>query len=144
VGDSSLGGGETLAAFPGTLVAQSTTSATSGTYFISVSALLQIGSGDTLGAFCYDTLASNGGAFQYGGSSSAGVQQGFQQASISDVISISAGDSVELFCYGSNGGFSSVFNAGITATLINSASDASKKPRHPRNIIPPGTSEAAR
>jgi hypothetical protein len=123
-----------LPGFPGVLVAQSNPVAFSGTYFISASALLDIGAGDNEGAFCYDTTASNGTPVQFGGS---GLTGNFQQASITDVFTVNAGDSFQLFCYGSIGGFSDAFNAGLTATLINSADSASKKVRHGRKIHPP-------
>ena len=113
-----------LTAFPpGTLVAQ-TNAAVSGTYYISASALLRIGATDVDG-FCYDTTVSRGSAFTYSGSDVAGH---FQPTSITDVITVNAGDAFQLWCYSFNGdGSSSVFNAGLTATLIDSASDASKK-----------------
>jgi len=123
-----------LPGFPGVLLAQSNPVAFSGTYFISASALLDIGAGDNEGAFCYDTTASNGTPVQFGGS---GLTGNFQQASITDVFTVNAGDSFQLFCYGSIGGFSDAFNAGLTATLINSADSASKKVRHGRKIHPP-------
>lgn len=113
-----------LPGFPGVLLAQSNPVAFSGTYFISASALLDIGAGDNEGAFCYDTTASNGTPVQFGGS---GLTGNFQQASITDVFTVNAGDSFQLFCYGSIGGFSDAFNAGLTATLINSADSASKE-----------------
>jgi Collagen triple helix repeat (20 copies) len=122
-----------LPAFPGVLVAQSNPVAFSGTYFISASALLEIGGGDTDGAFCYDTTASSGTPVQFAGSGLGN----FQQASITDAFTVNAGDSFQLFCYGSIGGFSDAFNAGLTATLINSADSASKKVRHTRKIHPP-------
>ena len=53
-----------------------------------------------------------------------------QQASIADVLFINAGDSAQLWCYSALGGGSYAFNAGITATLINSASDAARKAGH--------------
>jgi hypothetical protein len=60
VGYSSLNIGQVprLAAFPGTLVAQSAQVATSGTYYISASALLFIGLTDN-SAYCYDTTANS-------------------------------------------------------------------------------------
>jgi hypothetical protein len=133
---TNIGNFPVIAASPGTLIAATNTIATTGTYYISASALLDINAGDTLGAFCYDTLASSGAAVQYGGSSSAGVEQGFQQAAITDVLFVGAGDSVQLWCYGSSGGVSDVYNAGITATLINSADVAPRHIRHLRK--PPG------
>jgi hypothetical protein len=122
----------TLATFPGALIAQTKPVATSGTYFISASASLDIEDNNNGGAACYDTTASSGSPFQFGGSG----LNGEQQSSITDVISVSAGDSFQLFCFGSDS--SEFLNGGLTATLINSASDASKKPRHPRKFHLPG------
>jgi hypothetical protein len=120
--------GAILPAFPGALITQSIPVATSGTYFISASALVDVE--DNNGVFCYDTTASSGSPFQFGGSTLIGLQQ----ASITDAISVSAGDSFQLWCSGSDNDVSELLNAGITATLINSAFDASKKPRHPRKF----------
>lgn len=124
---------------PGVEIAHTNPVAAAGTYFVSATALLE-SAADSSGALCYDTTASSGSPSQFAGSSSVG----FQQASIADVITVSAGDSFQLWCYTQNGGTSSVFNAGITATLINSASDASKKPRHPRKVHPPTASPRLR
>ena len=100
---------------PGYLVAQNTVQ-TSGTYFVSASALLVIDSYDG-GAYCYDNLASTGTARQYGGSGLAGYTQ---QASIADSVYVNAGDSIQLRCYGYNGdGATYVYNAALTSTLIN-------------------------
>jgi hypothetical protein len=124
--------GSTLAAFPGALIAQSNPVATTGTYFVSASAFLDIESSDNTGAFCYDTIASSGAPFQFSGS----LTNGLQPASITDVIRVSAGDSFQLFCSGSDS--SEFLNGGLTAILINSVSDSSKKPRHPRSLHLPG------
>jgi hypothetical protein len=129
--------GQNLAAFPGVLIAQTKPVASSGTYFISASASLDIEGSDNSGAACYDTTASSGSPFQLGGS----ALNGEQQASITDVISVSAGDSFQLFCFGSDS--SDFLNGGITATLINNPSDASKKPRHSRTFHLPGASSQA-
>jgi hypothetical protein len=127
--------GVTLAPFPGVLVAQSNPVASSGTYFLSASVLLDIeDNSNNSGAFCYDTTSSSGSPFQFSGSSSSLDQT----ASITDVIKVNAGDSFQLFCYGSDS--SELINAGLTATLINTVSDASAKPRHPRTLRIPGTS----
>jgi hypothetical protein len=123
---------------PGVQIAHTSPVAAAGTYFISASALLESGA-DSSGALCYDTTANSGSPSQFAGSSSLG----FQQASITDVISVSAGDSFQLWCYTQNGGDAIVFNAGITATLINSASDASNKARHSQ-IHPPVTPATVR
>lgn len=130
--------GAILPAFPGTLIAKSSPVAASGTYFISASALVDVE--DNSGVFCYDTTARSGSPFQFGGSTLIGLQQ----ASITDAISVSAGDSFQLWCSGSDNDVSELLNAGITATLINSAFDTSKKPRHPRKVHPPATSATVR
>ena len=97
---------------------------TSGTYFISASVFPFVASGDS-DVFCYDTLASLGAGVpsQWGGSFQNG---NYAQVSISDVLFINAGDAVQVYCEsgGSNGSF--VFNAGVTATLINSSHNNSK------------------
>jgi hypothetical protein len=113
------------------VVAQTNPVGISGTYFISASALPFVVSGDSF-TFCYDALTSSGSASQYGGGDTAG---GYMQASISDVLFVGAGDSIQYLCYsgGSAGDF--VFNAGITATLINS-SDKAKKAHSRRHVLP--------
>ena len=122
--------GQLLSVFPGTLVAQTNPVATSGTYFVSASAFFQIDPSDKGGVRCYDTTARSGSPFQFSGSDSAGNQP----ASITDVITVSSGDSFQLFCFGSVDITDTLNNAGLTAILINNASDASKKPRHPRKF----------
>jgi hypothetical protein len=102
----------------GTLVAQNSVQ-TSGTYFVSASALLSIDSYDG-SAYCYDTLGSYNSPRQYGGSSLAGY---YQQASITDALYVKAGDSIQLWCYGYYGdGNSYVYDVALTSILINSAS----------------------
>ncbi len=110
---------------PGNLILQTDTIATSGSYFISGSVLPAVATGDEY-IFCYDTLASSGIASQYGGQYASGQTINYAQVSVSDVLSISAGDAVQLWCYtgGSNGSYA--FNAGLTATLINSSDKAKK------------------
>jgi hypothetical protein len=101
---------------------------TSGSYFVSASALPYVVNGDGY-AFCYDTLASSGIPSQYGG----GYQvDNYEQASISDVLFVSMGDSIQLWCYvgGENG--STLYNAGLTAALINTIQSKKMKTRHPR------------
>ncbi len=132
--------GITLVPFPGILVVQTKPVATSGTYFISASALLEIDATDNSGATCYDTTASSGTPLQL----SESTLNGEQQMSITDVITVSVGDSFQLFCTGSDADSSLFRNGGLTATLIDSASDASKKPRHPRKAHPPVTSSTVR
>jgi len=129
VGYSSVASeGITLTPFPGVLVAQSNPVATSGTYFVSASALLEIFTTDNSGATCHDTIASSGAPFQL----SESTLNGEQQMSITDVITVRAGDFFQMFCTGSDEDSSLFRNGGLTASLINNASDASKKPRHPR------------
>jgi hypothetical protein len=113
-----------LPVYPGILVGQTNPVPTSGVYYINAAALLEVASADPEGAFCYDTTASSGTPSQYGGSGDAADR--LQQASIADALFISAGDSAQLWCYSALGGGSYDFNSGITATLINSASDRVK------------------
>jgi hypothetical protein len=131
VGLSSINGSTGISSTK-TLVAQTNPIATSGVYFVSTSAMPYIVTGDTY-AFCFDTLASNGSPFQYGGGYGSDV---YVTTSTTDAIFIGAGDQVQLWCYtaGTNGSF--VFNAGITATLINSA-DKAKKGRSGHGHQPP-------
>jgi hypothetical protein len=131
VGYSSIASeGQALSVFPGTLVLQTNPVATSGTYFVSASVFLQNDPSDKGGARCYDTTASSGLPFQFGGSDSLLNQQ----VSITDAVSVSAGDSFQLFCFGSVDITDEFNNGGLTAILINNASDASKKPRHLRRF----------
>ena len=113
------------------VVAQTNTIATSGTYFISASAMPFVSSDGTF-AFCFDTLASSGTASQYGGAFATG---NYVSASISDVLFVEAGDSVQLLCYAS-GSSSEAFDAGITATLINRPDAAKKKHSRHRHEAP--------
>jgi hypothetical protein len=125
--------------YPGILVNQTAPVATSGTYYLSASVLLEIDAGDTGGDFCYTTTADNfPTSTNYGGSSLLG---GAQSASMTDVFFMNAGDSAEVWCYdvGSGNGLSYVYNSNITATLINSAFDAN--PQRAKNVPPPGTSK---
>ena len=103
----------------------------SGAYFISASASPFVVSGDSY-AFCYDALASSGSASHYGGSDTAG---GYIQATISDVLFVGAGDAIQLLCYSGGTAGDVAFNAGITATLINS-SDQAKKAHSRRHVTP--------
>lgn len=98
VGYSAFNSNIHLAGAPGTVVAQTNTIGTSGTYYITASALLVIDSGDR-GAFCYVASANNPNPDgMFGGTTSTG----YQQASVSDALTVSAGDILELWCY-SNG-----------------------------------------
>jgi hypothetical protein len=104
------------------LIMQTNSISTSGTYFISASVFPYVAAGDQF-VFCFDSLASSGTASQYGGSFQS---NNYAQASITDVLFINSGDSVQVWCEteGFNGSF--VANAGVTATLINSAHEASE------------------
>jgi Collagen triple helix repeat (20 copies) len=94
---------------------------TTGTYFVTATALLQVASGD--GGYCYATTADEGGGGTQGGSNTAG----YQQASVTNSIFAEAGDFIEFYCYSAaNTDATNVFNSALTAVLINS-SDANKK-----------------
>jgi hypothetical protein len=115
---------------PGNLILQTNTIGTSGSYFISGSVLPAVATGDEY-VICYDTLASTEIASQYGGQYASGQTVNYAQVSVSDMLFVNAGDAVQLWCYtgGSNGSYA--FNAGLTATLINSSDKAKKvKPQH--------------
>jgi len=118
------------------VVAQTNAITTTGKYYISASALLSIDTFDSA-AYCYVTTASSGVYDGIaGGSSNAGF---WEQASVTDAWSVAAGDAVQLVCYSnSNDGNTYVSNASVTATLINSASDAKRKPQHPHPFDPRG------
>jgi hypothetical protein len=109
------------------VVARTNPIATAGTYFVSTSAMPYIKGADGF-VYCYDTLASSGQPFEYGGGFGANV---YVNTSTSDIMSITAGDAVELVCYtgGANGSF--LYNAGVTATLINSLERQKKQSRRP-------------
>jgi len=130
VGYYAVGKSVELAGYPGVLVAE-TDAVQAGTYFVSASTLMLLASGDD--GFCYITSVNNNGTTNnYGGFGTGGT---YVQASNTDVFTVSAGDAFELFCY--NGGFSSeVFNATLTATLINSATPSSKGAT--QTLTPPG------
>jgi len=117
---------------PGVLVMQNTVQ-TSGTYFVSASALLVIDYYDGAG-YCYDRLASTSSPRQYGGSNLADYNQ---QASITDSVYVNAGDSIQLWCYGYYGdGATEVYNAALTSTLINTVTTSPGK-RRGRQLAPP-------
>lgn len=125
--------------YPGIMVNQTAAIATSGTYYLSASVLLDIDSGDTGGDFCFITTANTFPATDnYGGS---GLTGGYQAGSMTDIFFIEAGDSAQVWCYDASTGdaLSTLYDSNLTATLINSASDA--KPRHSKKVLPPGTSE---
>jgi hypothetical protein len=94
---------------------------------VSATTLLNIDASD-FAAYCYVTLASNGGDDGLvGGSSAVG---NYQQASVVDAWFATAGDSFQMVCY-SNAGDSNTlaYGSSLTATLINS-SFAPKKSKH--------------
>jgi len=120
--------------YPGYLVAQNTVQ-TTGTYFVSASALLVIGYYDGA-AYCYDQLASANTPRQYGGSNLGNYTQ---QAIIVDSVYVNAGDSIQLLCYGYYGtGDTEVYNAALTSTLINTVTTKPGKHRGQRQAPPPG------
>jgi hypothetical protein len=97
---------------------------TSGVYYVTGSALLNISPGS--GVYCYLTTATEGGGGTQGGSNIAG----FNQASMSNSMYASAGDYLEMWCYDpANLGTSYVWNSSLTGVLINSAFDR-KKSQH--------------
>jgi hypothetical protein len=121
------GGGVFLAPYPGVVVAQTAAVQTSGTYFISASALLSIDVNDY--AFCYVTPTSSetDDAFYGGG----GVSNSLQQASVTDSWFLGVGDSIQMMCFnGITGGNTYTPDTTITATLINSAIYAADKKQH--------------
>jgi hypothetical protein len=97
-------------------------------YYIAASALLDVSSGD--GVYCYTTTGANGiNVFDMQAGSNV---PGFVSTAPSDAIFISAGDVFQFYCYsGGADTTSSVFDAALTATLIDS-SFAPKKSRHQR------------
>jgi hypothetical protein len=103
--------------FPGVVVAE-TLAVVEGTYFVSGSTLLNVGSNDR--AFCY-TSSSRSGASDFGGSSHGGVSQ---QATNTNVMAVEAGDVIQLKCYSSGNQTSSEFGGTITAILIDNPSDS--------------------
>jgi hypothetical protein len=131
VGYSAFGGSIDLNNSPA--VTAETVAVAAGTYYVSASALLSVASGDD--AFCFITTADNfPSTHNYGGTSGSG----YQQSSNTDVWSVAAGDAFQLACYDVNSD-SGLFDASLTATLINSASDAN--PQHEKKVPPPGTSK---
>jgi hypothetical protein len=124
---------------PGALIAQNTVP-TTGTYFISASAILYIDYYDG-GAYCYDRLAS-GAAHIYGGSDLAGY---YQQASISDALYANAGDSIQLWCYGAFAdNYSFVYNAELTSVLINTIYPEQGMHKAQRQAPPAGHAQSSR
>lgn len=92
-----------------------------GVYFTNASALLFLDGSDS-GSYCETGTANTGTDANYGGSSDAGH---YQQVSISDYFFVSAGDSFYLYCYSTADDSSSfVYNAALTATLINNFNPA--------------------
>jgi hypothetical protein len=111
---------------------------TSGTYFVSASALLGIDASDGA-AYCYDEIRSYPVPRLYGGSNMAGS---YQQASITDAVYVNAGDAIQLWCYGYYGdGYSSVYNAELTSILINTVNAGPGK-RSPHQQAPPPPAHA--
>jgi hypothetical protein len=126
VGNSTLGSAGSVAIFPGTLVAQTSAVQVTGNYYIAASALLYVSPSDSV--YCYTTTGSNGaGVFDM--QAGSGVA-GYVSTAPSDAIFIGAGDVFQFYCYSKGSDTtSSVYDAALTATLINS-SFAPKKSRH--------------
>ena len=114
-----------------TVVLQTGGVITSGTYFLSASALIGIDSADSA-AYCFVTPTSEAASpdGQYGGSSVVGH---YQQAALTDYFPVSAGDSFELICFSNSSDANTFVNsASLTAILIsdNGAVAANTKPHH--------------
>jgi hypothetical protein len=107
------------------LILQTNPVPTTGKYFVSAGALIDISSSDGF-AFCFDTTASSGTASMWGGADLSGSSSAYQQVSLSDVLSVNAGDSIQMWCESGSSGSTLIFNAGLTATLINSSNKAQK------------------
>ena len=100
-----------MTGFPGIVIAQ-TAAVGTGTYYVSASTLISVGSDDL--ALCYTTTVNIGGMHTVGGS---GLYGGYQQASTTDVWFVGEGDAFQLVCYDNNAN-SSVQSGSITAILI--------------------------
>lgn len=115
--------------FPGVVVAE-TPIVMEGTYFISASTLLSMGSKDR--AFCYTTTSTNTDR-DFAGS---GLGGGAQQASNTNVLFVKANDTIQLRCYSSGNATSRVFESTMTAILIDDAQTTSglrnSSPKPPR------------
>jgi len=98
--------------FPGILVAE-TTPVMEGTYYVTASTLLTVGSGDR--AFCFTTTPTSGDR-DFGGS---GLAAGAQQATNTNVLFANANETIQLRCYSGQNATSRVFAGTITAVLIN-------------------------
>jgi hypothetical protein len=114
-----------------TVILQTNPVSTTGVYFISANALLNIDASD-VAAYCFVTPASSGGADgNYGGSSAVGH---YQSAAITDYFFLGAGDAMQLVCFSNSSDANTyVYSASMTATLIGSASaraEAHAKPQH--------------
>jgi hypothetical protein len=113
------------------VVLQTNPVSTTGVYFISANALLNIDASDTA-VYCFVTPASSGSADgNYGGSSDVGH---YQSAAITDYFFLGAGDAMQLVCESNASDANTyVYSASMTATLIGSAdarAAAQAKPRH--------------
>jgi len=102
-----------------------------GVYYINATALLYVVNGDE--GFCFVSVASNGGSDGLYGGGGLINTGGYVQASVADAWTVSAGDAVQMECYSELGLSSTVVqNASLTATLINSPSDAPRNVGHSR------------
>jgi hypothetical protein len=113
--------------FPGVLVAE-TAPVVEGTYYVTASTLLTVGSGDR--AFCFTNTPTSGDR-DFGGS---GLAAGGQQASNTNVLFANANDTIQLRCYSGQNLTSRVFSGTVTAVLISdpkSNSEVRKESQRP-------------
>jgi hypothetical protein len=114
LGTAAFGGTVSLAAYPGTVVTTSDAVTTSGAYFITATALLDVASGD--GTYCYITTVDNN--FLDGTQMGSDIA-GFGSTAVTDEWFVESGDVIELICYSENAD-SNVNNSALTAVLMNS------------------------
>jgi len=89
-----------------------------GTYYVTATAFLFLGQGNTTPTYCYIAKGSNpspGGALSYGGGAATYVQ-----AAETAAAAVTAGDTLQEWCYINASGSSNANanNAGITAIRI--------------------------
>jgi hypothetical protein len=126
-------GGGAIAAFPGTVVAQSNPVGTTGEYYINATAMVVDHPGE--GIYCYTSTVDNGGGV-FGNQSGTNVSVStnsnvYSSVAVADTWFIGAGDAFQLWCYSSSGTNSStVYDSLSTATLIDSSDSMPKNQRH--------------
>jgi hypothetical protein len=125
----------TTATFLGTesVAVQTNPIQVSGLYYVNATALLNIDAAD-FAAYCFVTTGTNGfnpdGVF--GGSSAVGH---YQNAAIADLWFVNAGDVLQLVCYSNAGDANTyVFNASLSATLIDSSFAPKKQKQHSQPV----------